>query len=249
MNHGDEKPSGKYAPRLQWTPIDENIAAVIKERTLDLARGGKTRETALDLALNAMVWADHLLDRFEAESPTPQPLACKKGCDFCCFNQIELTPPEALLLGHYVAQNFSPQERSLLLKRVARSLNLRSGKSKSEIARMRQELPCPLLRAGSCRVYPVRPLLCRAMHALDAGECERELKSQGLALGAYYSHRYDLVLSIAAGLMDGCRALGCQSGALDLAWALEDYFQAERPGERWIQGEAVFRPVAPEPRS
>jgi hypothetical protein len=78
------------------------------------------------------------------------------------------------------------------------------------------------------------------MHSLDAGQCAASLQSGDLTSGAYYAQRHELVLAVVRGLQAGCRALGCQSGILNLPQALQDYFSLPEPEDRWIKGEAVF---------
>jgi hypothetical protein len=78
------------------------------------------------------------------------------------------------------------------------------------------------------------------MHSLDQEQCQRDLKSKLLGSFEYYAHRYEIIISVLAGLMEGCKAMGLQSGPLDIARALRDFFSRERPLERWIQGEKVF---------
>jgi Fe-S-cluster containining protein len=224
--------------------VDEDLARLERQAVVEIIQAGRTGQNAREIGLGALFRADHLINLFESNNLLPRPIVCQAGCDFCCYNQVELTPPEALLLGDYVSRNFSDSEREQLRERLEGSSRLQSGKSKIEIAGIRRELPCLLLSQGRCSVYPVRPLLCRAMHSLDADRCEAELKSP-LPLVEYYSHRGDLVFLVAAGLIEGCRAQGCQSGALELAAALKDFFRQERPMERWIQGEEVFRFPSP----
>jgi Fe-S-cluster containining protein len=197
------------------------------------------------LGLSAITWADQLVALFEAANRLPRPIACQPGCYFCCHNQIELTPPEALLLGDYVEKNFSDEEKRQLRDRIERALHLQTGKTKNEVAESRQQLPCPCLTGGRCSVYPVRPLVCRAMHALNAGQCEASLNFQDLRPVEHYSHRQVFIMSLVKGLLDGCQAVGCQAGALDLAWALRDFFAQPDPAARWIQGEKVFTRIAP----
>jgi Fe-S-cluster containining protein len=229
-----------YRRWLKFSPIDEDLVARQKEAVLGIAQAGKTGETALEIAKSAVVLADQLVYLFESAQSLPKPIVCRAGCYFCCFTQVELTPPEALLLGHYVEDHFSPEEKQGLRERVAKNLKLKAGKNKMEIASMRQELPCPLLREGRCSVYPARPLLCRAMHSLAAEQCELELRSHELFSFEFYSHRYEFILSVSAGLMAGCQAIGCQSKVLDLAGAIQAFFTSARPAVAWMQGENVF---------
>lgn len=230
----------KENPEPGLPTVNKALVAMVRANVRAVLAGGKTPEQALELAASALAWADQLVERFEAENPLPRPLVCQAGCYYCCHNQVELTPPEALLLGHYVEEHFSGAEKADLKVKVAGVLKIKAGKNKAEIARIRQELPCPLLREARCAVYPLRPLLCRAMHSLEAGECEASLKRQDLADSAFYPHRYEIIRSISQGLREGSASLGCQSGALDLAAALHDFFREPDPIKRWIKGEKVF---------
>ena len=221
-------------------PIDEAIAKRVEATVMEIVSGGRTAAQALELAQAAIIWADQLVARFEAENSLPKALACQPGCHFCCHNQVELTPPEALLLGDYVEKNFSDDEKQALAASLERSVKIRAGKNKKEIAHLRRELPCPLLKRRKCAVYPVRPLVCRAMHAFDAGHCEGALNSPDLIKDEYYAHRQVFTMSVVQGLRGGCQKMGCQSGSLDLAQALRDFFGQPSPSDRWIRGEKVF---------
>jgi Fe-S-cluster containining protein len=234
--------SARDSRQNTFAPIDEAIANRVEAMVMEIVSGGRTAAQALDLAQAAIIWAEQLVARFEAENRLPQALACQPGCHFCCHNQVELTPPEALLLGHYVEKNFSDEEKQALAASLERSVKIRAGKNKQESAHLRRELPCPLLKDRRCAVYPVRPLVCRAMHAFDAGHCEAALNSPDLIRDEYYAHRQVFTMSVVQGLRDACQKMGCQSGSLDLARALRDFFSQPRPSDRWIRGEKVFGP-------
>lgn len=201
---------------------------------------GRAKDRAREMALSAFFFADHVIGLIEAVNPLPSPIACRVGCHFCCFAQVELTPPEALILGDYVEQHFSEAEKKELLARCQRSLDLQAAKDKKKIAKIREKLPCPLLRQGKCAAHPARPLVCRAMHALDPRACEQALKTADLSSPPYYAHRQEVFFSISQGLLAGCRAVGCQSEPLELNRALMDYCTQPQPRERWLLGEKVF---------
>ncbi len=78
------------------------------------------------------------------------------------------------------------------------------------------------------------------MHSLAAEQCELELRSHQLTNFEFYSHRYEFILSVSAGLMAGCQAIGCQAKVLDLAGAIQAFFSFASPAESWLQGEHVF---------
>ena len=220
--------------------IDDRIAKVAQDNVVAIIGQGRVPERALEIAVSAFYLTDHLAGRFEAENPLPQPIDCQAGCDACCYNQVELTPPEALLIGHHIEKYFSEAAKDLLLAHVSRIIQLTAGKGKTEIAARRRQIPCPLLAKRTCSVYPIRPLVCRAMHGLDRERCAAELRTGSLARSQYYAHRHDIAVSVSAGLREGCRAAGLQSGTLNLTRALHDFFTQKNAVERWINGEEVF---------
>jgi len=232
-------PVGGSRPTARFNP---NIAGAAKDNVVSIIGQGRLPERALEIAVSAFFLADHLTRRFEAQRELPHPVACREDCDSCCYNQVELTPPEALLIGHHIAGNFSEAEKETVLAAVARNLARTDGKNPAAVAVMRAELPCPLLRDRRCSVYPVRPLVCRAMHGLDRERCAAELRTGSLAGSQYYAHRHEIAASVSAGLREGCRVAGLQSGAFNLTRTLHDFFTQENPVERWIMGEEVFGP-------
>jgi Fe-S-cluster containining protein len=236
------KPKGSASGGLPPARVNQGIAGAARDNVVAIIGQGRVLARALEIAFSAFFLADHLTRRLEAEQTLPHPIACGEGCGSCCFNQVELTPPEALILGRHIVETFSDAERERVLAAVARNLAITAGKSKTAIAARRSELPCPLLRDQRCSVYPVRPLMCRAMHALDRERCEAELRTGSLAVNPYYAHRHDIALSVSAGLREGCRGACLQAEALNLVQALHDFFRQENPVERWLNGEAVFGP-------
>ena len=226
-----------------FSNIDEELARQKKEVVIKIIREGRTALKALEIAQNALVWADQLIELTEAEPPLKRPIVCQAGCNYCCFNQVEIAPPEALLIGDYIERNFSDAEKAALILELDRAIQFKAGKTKVEIAGLRQELRCPLLRDGWCSVYAVRPLICRAMHALEVGQCERAFRLARNTGVEHYTHRDEIVGSILKGLLEGCREMGCQAEPLDLAQALRDFLEAPDPLEQWIQGEQIFCPL------
>lgn len=219
--------------------LDDRLVELLKTKAVEILHpGAATGAKALELARSAFYFAERAIQAVESATTLPQAIACQEGCYFCCCNQVELTPPEALLLGHYVARHFADAQKKELIAALRRSLDRQAGKSKMEMARIRP--PCPLLQDRKCSAYPARPLMCRAMHALDAGQCEAAFKNRDLTSPPYYAHRHEIYFSVSQGLLAGCRAVGCQSAPLELTRSLLDFFTAERPSERWIQGEEIF---------
>lgn len=104
--------------------------------------------------------------------------ACRRGCAFCCYQLVPLTTLEAQRLADYLSRLPRGDRREIgaALERHAIRFttwlkNRPAGDVRDRAVNLdylRQHIPCPFLGpASECRVYPVRPLLCRGHHALE----------------------------------------------------------------------------------
>ena len=196
---------------------------------------------ALKLALNALKWTDQAIHKFISHESLPEPLDCKPGCHYCCYNQPIVTPPEALLVGYHVEQNFTDQEKQELFDKIKTILKLTTGKRPDEIVMMRHELTCIFLQDGACRVYSVRPAVCRACSSTSAKHCEMIFETRNhTARLRCYPQIHEIFKTVHTNLVNHCRNMGCQSDSLRITEAVSDYFNHSNPLELWIQGETVF---------
>ncbi len=97
---------------------------------------------------------ERLLARIDAHSAAvaarwPDEFACRAGCSGCCHRQLSVFPVEAARIRLWLAeQGLSPE---------AEGESFVDPETAPEGAS-----PCAFLdRAGRCRVYAVRPLICR----------------------------------------------------------------------------------------
>lgn len=220
--------------------LDTELAARFAMGAIELLQGERSPEGVLDLARTAVYYADRCLSLMEDQEPLPQPPACTPGCDACCYNQVEVTAPEALFLGSYLVARFSPERRQEIRQRAEQSLARRAGLNQEAVASRRAEFPCPLLDEHHCLAYEARPLVCRAMHSLDAEACRRELADPLHPVVPFYSHRHVVYVSLSHGLAQACRVFGLQAGPLDLAQALVVVAAQLGAIDRWLAGEAAF---------
>lgn len=197
--------------------LDQELAARFAGGALDLLQTEPTLEGILDLARIAIFYADRSLTQLEAVQPLPQPIACEPGCDACCYNQVEITAPEALFLGSFLAARLSPPEKEGLRQRAEQHLARRAGLSPVQVAALRAQLPCPLLQEHYCLAYEARPLFCRAMHSLSQADCYQELADPSLTRVRFYSHRHIVYVSLSHALVQVGRIYGWRAGPLDLA--------------------------------
>ncbi len=86
-------------------------------------------------------------------------ITCHEGCDACC-EAIGVLPVEAIQIARYLHPDQPPD-----LDRIFRAIEQVSGNPDPH---------CPFLENHRCRIYPVRPLICRtqgmAFLAEEAGE-------------------------------------------------------------------------------
>jgi Fe-S-cluster containining protein len=136
-------------------------------------RGAPTPERTAELARSAMAATSRLADGLLARAPAGT-VACKAGCDHCCYQGVGVTPPEALAIAEHLRRTRSPEA----LERITTHLGQRREKTRglSSTERFSPDHPCPFLESARCSIYEVRPLSCRGMNSLDANECATRLR-------------------------------------------------------------------------
>ena len=169
-----------------------------------------------DAVHEAYAACDSMMDELQLDPP----IACKRGCIHCCYNQVALTEPEALFLGLHLLGTRSPKRlRELADKAQALAEGLK-GKSWQEIGMNRHRLPCLFLEDGGCSVYPARPLACRGWNSVDESMCRLSNLSED-ALTPIENHPImrQITDSIQTGLLRGASTLGLEAGYLLMARA------------------------------
>ena len=196
---------------------------------------------ALRLAQAALKRTDDAIQKFVSRESLPEPLDCKPGCHFCCYNLPAITPPEALLMGHYVEQTFSDQKKEELADSIDKILKHIDGLSPYEVIMMRHELPCIFLENGMCSVYQVRPVVCRTCTSTSAEHCKMIFESQNhMARLRCYQYIREIFQTVQTDLINSCRELGYQSDLVHVAEGIRDYLKHPNPIQAWLEGEIVF---------
>lgn len=196
----------------------------------------------LALATDALRQTDFAIQEFVSQTSLPEPLDCKPGCHYCCYNLPVVTPPEVLLIGHRVEQTFTDQAKQEILQRIHIIQKRINELSPYEVAMLRHELPCIFLEGGMCAVYEVRPVVCRTCTSTSAQHCKMifETRNHRARLRCYQYIR-EIFQTAQRDLVNSCRKLGCQSDLIHVAEGIRDYFKHPRPIEAWLQGETVFQ--------
>ncbi len=170
---------------------------------------------------------------------TAPKLGCKSGCAWCCYQSVEVTIPEAILVAAQLADPNDPRRRRILE-------NAASFRALSERDRRRTGKPCALLGADNrCSVYDDRPLLCRAMMASDAEGCHKAhaaaLEGKDAPIDVFLYAQY-FILGDQAGMRGILRDMGLQDDLVELTQAVAALI--EDPGliDRWLDREQIFGP-------
>ncbi len=170
-----------------------------------------------------------LIDDMEKKEPAPQPMACRKGCAFCCANgPIDVTPLEILGIVNHVALAFDEAAMRNLLAAVMADAG-------------RTETPCPLLKDKQCSVYAARPLACRGINSYNATKCEMKMKfGVDDAIVTGWVHPWKITEAARQGIEQGAHEMDLDGRVLTLRTALKIAFADTDAAKRWLAGEPVF---------
>lgn len=125
-----------------------------------------TYDTRLEEVRQKQLFFDQFCDAWRSEYRLRGgTIHCDRGCSGCCSLVVNCTGPEAAL----VANRLTPAQMSRLQSQIPliqacanRAVSLKEWLSSYR----RQAGPCPFLEQdGSCGVYQIRPLSCRALLA------------------------------------------------------------------------------------
>lgn len=115
---------------------------------------------------NADTLIDAFVQRCESDGIS---VDCHLGCQWCCYQSVFATTHEIIVVADYLEKHFS--------KDVTGQIKERAKAKEEQLAKLspadslKQSIPCPLLRKGSCMVYPVRPMGCRIYLSASEKSC------------------------------------------------------------------------------
>jgi hypothetical protein len=161
---------------------------------------------------------------------------CGPGCNACCYQSVEVSIPEAILVSIQVADPMDPR-RAVILETASATTDV------GPAARARMGIPCPLLVDGKCSVYEDRPLLCRATLSPCAKACYDVMAGkEGAALQIYGGPQFFAVGDKDA-LRGICKDLSLQFDRVELVQTVAAILRDPTTVVRWALGEHVFRPL------
>jgi hypothetical protein len=167
------------------------------------------------------------------------PVACARGCGWCCTLTIQASPDEVFALISHLAESLAPEDLAALQARALAADARGHGHAPS--ARHSLRIFCPVLDPAShdCLGHVARPGGCQGYLSLDLAQCRADhaLPSQPIAQPAAAALLRDTVAAARDTVLEraGARLQSLElTAALVAAWADPD---AET---RWLGGSPVL---------
>lgn len=168
------------------------------------------------------------------------PIACSRGCSYCCSLRVQVQPYEAFALAAWIKRHF-PAER---LAQVASRLraNVARTRELGEEARKRTNIACALLgEDGACTAYEARPAQCRRYHSTDVTPCKAFHATHDDTLEAAMhpavAHNADVIITQGR---HAVRAAGLDDASVDMNVALLEALENPKSRRRWRDGKKPF---------
>jgi hypothetical protein len=225
---------------LTLTPEQRKAVGFLAEFTKRMVVFAFQRPKTLTKSLNLIkevyrVTDDMMVGCFKNGTKPP----CRKGCFWCCFLRVKVTPLEVLCIADYLRSHLETAEISELRQRLASTDETTRGMDGHQ--RHSSKMVCPLLVDGKCLAYPVRPIACRVYHSLDLSDCHTAHHKEGSRMRV----RQDiskLSMGLFAGLTEGLHTVRLQTPLLELIAGLRIVMDESGSGrvKSWLSGEPVF---------
>lgn len=214
------------------------VVATIREIELPAAReifDGVRKPTPLKPKVMRFYERVDALWNFESES---QPIACAKGCSYCCHYYVLVRTSEVLALAEAI-QALPDSLLTELKDRIAHTVKLTASMNADEYKA--SNVPCALLKDGLCSVYESRPLTCRTHHSADVGVCARTHENPTQPEQSQYRPiRYAVGIATEMALSHAQQKQDTDDSKYELHAALYEALSASTGVSRWRDGKVAF---------
>lgn len=168
-----------------------------------------------------------------------QPIACKKGCSFCCYIKVSISAYEIFPIVEYLKNNYSTTDTQQILSDAKNnSVQISKMSAKEQLL---TNIKCPLLVNGICVSYPVRPLSCRSYHSTKLSNCEDMYEHPELDESSTETPSIKMGLMAATkGINDAFTQSGYDSRIYDLSHALIEGIENPKSFKRWRDKKTAF---------
>jgi len=168
------------------------------------------------------------------------PIACSRGCSYCCNLRVQVQPYEAFTLAAWLKRNFSPERLAGVIARL--KANVARTRELGEDKRKRTNIACALLgEDGACTAYEARPAQCRRYHSTDVAPCKAFYETHDDAIEAEMhqavAHNADVIITQGR---HAVRAAGLDDASVDMNLALLEALDNPKAWRRWRDGKKPF---------
>lgn len=215
-------------------PFDVKVTPrAVQANTRHLVR--MLRDTQLEhRASKAAAFAESLIDGIMKQNVTA-PIACSKGCSYCCKTFVSATVPEVLNLAKSLratpARVARVQEAAKQSRKIPQHL------------REANRIPCPMLENDACSEYEFRPVSCRYLLSTSLPTCIRILQDNQPAefqfAGDVVTIRSAMIVMMKTALV----LCGLPHQFVELNQALAVALRHDDSESRWLVGEPLFADV------
>ena len=167
------------------------------------------------------------------------PVACAKGCVYCCTTTVPVSPDEVFALVDYLQSSLSADAWAALQTR-ARAADAR-GHGMASVERHQLCMLCPVLdpASGACLGHAVRPIACQGYLSIDVARCEADYADTPRRIP------HPAAAAMLANIVDDTRAdalaeVGLTTAALELTAALIAAVDDPGAEARWLSGAQVL---------
>jgi len=158
-----------------------------------------------------------LINRASSEK---KPVACRKGCSWCCSQAVFAVSHELDYLNTYLENKLPAAQLTKIRKRAEAKLKVTSALSQKE--RLLHKAACPLLENGACIAYEARPMACRIYLSSDEASCINEFRhpENHMEFPALFSFPLQAGRMMNEGFTAALREMGYRSEELPLEQGL-----------------------------
>jgi Fe-S-cluster containining protein len=168
------------------------------------------------------------------------PIACSRGCSYCCNLRVQVQPYEAFTLAAWLRRTFDANRLAGVIGRL--KSNVAHTRELGEEKRKRTNIACALLGAdGACTAYEARPAQCRRYHSMDVVPCKAFHESHDdtveAAMHQAVAHNADVIVTQGR---HAVRAAGLDDASVDMNEALLEALENPKAWRRWRDGKKPF---------
>lgn len=230
-----------------WTPEELRTAAVLRSQQEESV-GRLLEQGASADQLKAVV--DLTSDTAEAmavriRNPMSPPVACDKGCNWCCYQLVRVSAPEAFRIARHLDSEEMAHTRPAIVNRLHNLDKATRGMSADSRARIPK--PCAFLGDdGRCSIYAVRPLACAEFTSYDESVCKRAKRlGPEKSPAVHEKARMLAYFSVLEGMVQGVKKSlpAADMWGLELTAAMVTILNTSGAEAAWMEGQPVMKPA------